>query len=311
VQFLGVTANDVVGWNARIGYRLRDANDKDMGTTFDEKEYAQWNAKLRRSPRVDDRISMNIDELKNRQRLWSFGDNQLAYCLQTLAPGFASRQSQMLNARQDWNHKLAESYLLIARAYHSAGQGPMAMACCDWALDLDPGHQEAILLTWELASVYHRNVGGIAQRLRQSLLHQPEDVAKAIYLGFVFVEQGDAESALRSFEDGLRRSPSKFPSRFEAVRRYFEQRLNGGLVCRPSSAIRRDLSAVTDILKLYVQGRGKEQMGQLDDAEEAYRQADQRWPGLADTKAHLARILALKEDANGSLAILRSKSEGN
>lgn len=305
VQILGVTANDVVGWNARLAYRLRDAQNKDVGTTFDVQEYALWNDKQRRTPLVGDVIAMNIDEPKYRQRLWSIRDSQLVYCLRHFASGTASRQSQLLNARQGWNRKLAESYLLVARAYLSAAQPDLAMDCCQWALDAEPGNQQATLLFWELASKRY-GVDNVARLLRQRRMDRPEDVAAAIYLAFVSVEQGDVESAIRAFEEALRRSPDEFQKRYDSVRRYFELRLNSNAVVRPAPAIRRDLSVVNAVLQRYQQGRAFEQAGRLDDALLAYREADKQWPGFVDTKAHLARILAAQNKTDESLDILRS-----
>lgn len=288
VQVLGVTANDFWGWNARVGYKLVDETGAVAARTVDPAQARLWASAPGRRAEYE---VLNIDRIENRGRLWSASDSQIAFCLQNFASGWASRQSQMWNARQPYQRKVAEAYRNLALAYQKAGAPDTALACLEWALEWDPSCQEAVVSLWDLLARAHGQPDRILNALESRRVQAPGDLAAAMYLGFLWLELGDATEAIRVLEDVLRRSPKEFARRFDLCAQNLRRRIQAESTFRPARDVSDRLDAVAEATSLYHAARLAELRGDLPEAERIYREAMVRRPEAPTSRSHLARVL--------------------
>lgn len=119
VQILGVTVYDVVGWNGRDGLLVRGANGEPLQIDLDLDNLAYWREQSDRTAHLE---FLSIDDKAFRWRLWSIGDNQIAYYIQNAAKARRNRRRWHALCLADRNVRLAAAHRNIALAWTARGK---------------------------------------------------------------------------------------------------------------------------------------------------------------------------------------------
>jgi len=203
VQFLGAFAFTLDGWNARAGYAVRVGDEQILLTP--DLHAAQASAAARGGTIAA--VSMNIDEIPYRSRLWSLSDNQLEFFLSHFAAERRNKRAaiaaypDMLGAPP--NHL---THYNLALAYQDLGQAAQAEEQFQAALALKENFAPAHL-NYGIALATRGDLSAAHHHFQRAWQLDPT-VTSGTNLGHVSRQLGDFAQAVTVFRDTLQLEPA-------------------------------------------------------------------------------------------------------
>ncbi len=306
VQLLGATAFNGVEWNNRLAYQVYLPGRDEPVTVLDEKRAremltspAAWVAP----------VELNIDNPKNRYRLWSLRDNQILCYLQHFREGRSRRveMGKRLYEDADPGRALAATYFFLAHALERIGHGAAAQIHYQKTLELDPRIINAHVERGTLLAKEGRDAEALAE-FERTLELEPKYAVARLNIAAILMRQGRYEQAIPYLRAGLRESP-------------FSQKFHGRLAVsldetgKTSEAIEHYIDALRgpgDDPNLRGRLAGAlARLGRTREAVEAYRAVVRLDPHAYRAATELAWILATSAEAalrDGTEALDRARA---
>ncbi|MBY0588587.1 tetratricopeptide repeat protein [bacterium] len=139
VQFVGTFLYDRWGWNGRLAMLVSMPGEKAPRMTFERAQADKWVQEGGTMAMT----SLNIDDPRYRDRLWSICDSQLVYYVSHSREAYRSKKRQIALAKLPRRLRLSETYDRLGQAACAMGDVDHARTLFARAHEIDPRRIDA------------------------------------------------------------------------------------------------------------------------------------------------------------------------